>query len=555
MSKKKPLKEQLEEEEKKLKIFSNFEVPTKPENIKQRIKSETLSIKNKNTILKTVEIGNDPNFKQYINYLHILRKKEEEEYLEYLRSLNRKDPLLSKLDVNKKISFPDFCEKFKINPYLFDYFDYYEIQKINKKKTAELIKKIKERIKREKKQLNSNEKKSTSLDDMDKNYKIFKRRVSLISNKTVLKDEKRLSLENLSDKNKFFIEGIDFNLIKNLYPEIEENDKKYLDLCLNNEIQKERKKFYKTIKDKENSKKNSITNYFFDSDEYTISHTLSQKSQNKLNRLKLTINNKLDRLDKDRPKTSKTLPNNESNYLRYLNYIPNTSKYKHINYQKDLIFNNEFMSNKNNRLKNIFKNKYNNIKTDSNIYSKNNLLTKTNNVLNNVNRIKSVLKRDKIYTSKTITRANTAFKKTDGINAEKNRMEKLMKDNKKSYKKYKDMKEKVEKKRNLKVFKELKEMTKSNEKNGIESTDIFCKTLNDLCKEEKKENNKYKKFLKYNYNYKLEKLQKDSVDTKNTEKNIEKIMHSYELLKLNIKKRYKEINNIIKRSKKKSKYF
>ena len=43
---------------------------------------------------------------------------------------NKKDSYLNKLDVNKKISFTDFEEKFQINSYLMNYFDYYEIQKI-----------------------------------------------------------------------------------------------------------------------------------------------------------------------------------------------------------------------------------------------------------------------------------------------------------------------------------------------------------------------------------------------------------------------------------------
>ena len=44
--------------------------------------------------------------------------------------------------------------------------------------------------------------------------------------------------ENL-DRNNIYIEGIDFNLIKNLYPEIERNEKKMQKLCIINEIKKE----------------------------------------------------------------------------------------------------------------------------------------------------------------------------------------------------------------------------------------------------------------------------------------------------------------------------
>ena len=85
--------------------------------------------------MKTVDYGNDVNFQKYMIYLDNLRRKEEEELLELLKQKNKKNPLLSKLDINKKISFPEFCDKYKINPFLMNYFDYYEIQKINKKIT------------------------------------------------------------------------------------------------------------------------------------------------------------------------------------------------------------------------------------------------------------------------------------------------------------------------------------------------------------------------------------------------------------------------------------
>ena len=104
-------------------------------------------------------------------YLNKLQKQAEAEYLEYLKEKNKKDPYLSKLNVNQKISFPDFCEKFNINSFLIDYFDYYEIQKINKKKTAELIKKLKAKLKREK---NNNKRESSAGENIDKSYSKIK---------------------------------------------------------------------------------------------------------------------------------------------------------------------------------------------------------------------------------------------------------------------------------------------------------------------------------------------------------------------------------------------
>ena len=545
MSKNKDSEIKIEDEKKKIKIFSNFIIPPKVESIKNRIKTSSSTMKKNHRILTTVEIGNDPNFKKYIKYLEGIRKKEQEEYLEYLRQKNRKDPLLVKLSIDRQITFPEFCDKFKINTYLIDYFDYYEIQKINKKKTAELIKKIKERIKKEKNKLNNKENAQIeNIENIDKNYKYFKRRINLINPQKLKKEEKRLSMDNFKDKNSIKIEGIDFDLIKNIYPELEENDKKILNLYINNEIEQEKKNFYKNIYNK-----NTKTEPKFYSDKYTITHTLEKRSQRKLNRLKTLINKKKDKLDIDyvRPKTSKTLPNEEEKEIFYLNYIPNSSKYKHINFQKNLIFNNEFINNKN--IKNKFRNKYNNIKTETDIFPEKKLLKKSSQVINNLNKIKSVLKQDKKYTSKTIERANTAFKRNEFINSEKRNFDKLMKDNNKGFNKYLEIKEKIKKKRKFNIFKDLKEMTKTAGKNTLEATDIFSKLLNSLCKEEKKEKKKYYKFANNNYYLKLNQLRENNGINEDAKENLEGIKKSYEILMLKIKKRYNEINNIMKNSK------
>ena len=547
-------KDEKEEKKDKEQIFSNFQIPKKTENIKLRINTDTLTIKKKNKILNTVEYGNDVNFRQYMLYLDNMRKKEEEEYLEYLRQKNKQNPLLSKLDINKKISFPDFCEKYKFNPYMINYFDYYEIQKINKKQTAELIKKIKKKIKKksliyEEKNLNLNNiikdsDKKNKFKQIEDSFTNFKRRISLLNMKQYKNSaEKRLSTqESYNHKNKIYIDGIDFNLIKSFLPEFEENEKKYQNILLINELKKEKDNFYKIMNSRPLSKKNS--NNKFISDEFTITHSLDTKSQRKLKRLKLLIKQKL---DKYRPKTTKTL---RSNDFLYLNYIPNSSKYKHINYHKNLIFNNESLTSKNERSIS----KYNNIKTESDLYQAKDLLMKSNKVINNLNKIKTVLKQDKNYTSKTINRASTAFKRINRIKADQRLMENLMKDNKKSINKIKEMKEKMKNNEKFHVFKDFKEITKSSEKNNIELTDIFNKTLNSLCREEKKENKNYNFFLKNNYYLKLEGIQEDNYENEKAKENLKNYALSYQKLKLKIQKRYKEINNIIKTSKKKSKF-
>jgi len=559
----KKIKEEINNKE-KTRLFTNFKTSNKTVNLKSRINSNKLNIKNNNRILSTVSYGNDPNFQEYMLHLDNLRKKEKEEYLEYIRQKNKKDPLLSKLDVNKKISFSDFYDRFKVNNFIMNYFDYYEIQKINKKKTAEMIQKIKQKLKNKKMSLKlkyeqnnsknsnhsyNNSENSEEIKSNSESFKNFKRRISLINSnnyRNSLNLREKINIKNfISDKKKgsIYNDGIDFNLIKAIYADIEENDKKINELLLINEIEKEKNLYINKSTNSKNYNKNNYT-----PDKYSIAHSLDKKSTTKLKRLKLLIDKKL---EKDRPKTTKTL---SINAFQYLNYIPNTSKYKHINYQKNLIFNNEFTNTKKPKNKiNNKKNKYNNIKTESNIFSEKNLLFKSNKLINNLSQIKSVLKKDKNYTSKKISRANTAFKRNYRIKSDQRLMESLMKDNKKNISKIKQIKEKFLKKEKINVFKELKEMTKLTDKNSIESTEIFSKTLNTLCKEERKENKRYKNFIKNNYYLKLEELEENNLENEKAKDNIHNYMLSYEKLKLNIKKRYKEINNIIKNSKKKSK--
>ena len=129
-----------------------------------------------------------------------------------------------------------------------------------------------------------------------------------------------------------------------------------------------------------------------------------------------------------------------------------------------------------------------------------------------------------------------------------------MKDKKKNINKIKEMKDKMKNNEKLNVFNEFKDMTKKIEKNKIELTDVFTKTLNSLCKEEKKFNKQYNFFLKNNYKLKLEGIEEDNIENKKAKENIQNYSHSYEKLKMKILKRYRDINNIIKTSKQKSKF-
>ena len=85
-------------------------------------------------------------------------------------------------------------------------------------------------------------------------------------------------------------------------------------------------------------------------------------------------------------------------------------------------------------------------------------MIKSNKLINNLNQIKSVLKKDKNYTSKTINRASTAFR--NRAKFDQRFMEGLMNNNKKTIKKIKEIKEKMEKKEKFHVFQQLKEIIK-----------------------------------------------------------------------------------------------
>ena len=74
----------------------------------------------------------------------------------------------------------------------------------------------------------------------------------------------------------------------------------------------------------------------------------------------------------------------------------------------------------------------------------------------------------------------------------------------------------MEKKEKFHVFQQLKEIIKSNEKNRIETTDTFTKTINELFKEEKKENKKYNNFMKNNFYLKLEGINEDNIENLKT---------------------------------------
>ena len=117
----------------KKKVFENIHIGKKDMHLRKRIKSSCGVISKNNKLMKKVGYGNDLSYQKYMLYLDKIRER----YQTDLNTLNEKSNRDNALDKNqllsKKISFSEFSNKFKVNPYLLQYFDYYDIQKINRK--------------------------------------------------------------------------------------------------------------------------------------------------------------------------------------------------------------------------------------------------------------------------------------------------------------------------------------------------------------------------------------------------------------------------------------
>lgn len=125
------------------KIFENIKVGKKDSGIKRKFNSSNYTVKKNYKLMKGVSYGNDINYQRYMAYLDKIREGEELDISENLNEKNNKD-FSSDLDINKllskKISFSEFVNKYKINPYIMQYFDYFDIQKINRKEIERNLK-------------------------------------------------------------------------------------------------------------------------------------------------------------------------------------------------------------------------------------------------------------------------------------------------------------------------------------------------------------------------------------------------------------------------------
>ena len=569
------------------KVFDSIKIGRKEILLNSRIKSSRQTINKSKKLMKGASYGKDLNYQQYMLYLDKLREKQEMD-LKYNNEKDKNDSMKDKDKLlRKRISFSDFSNKFKLNPHLINYFDYYDIQKINRKEV--------ERFFMEEEKNNNNQikiesdLKSESDEEKDKNMKTIKTIPTdsgydkskfgyLLSNK---KSNKKLNKKY----KKLNLSGVDFNLINKISSETLKVNKEIEHLKFIEELKKEKEKIYKNIiknmhnPDEEEKDKKIIINEIDNIvDQYSIFHSVEAKSVRKLKRLKSKIDKKIDQHIAPKRKLSKTIYQNTPTYFTY---IPNSAKYKDISCQKDCLFNKEFKiiktrnashkSFKNikihNSISNIHQiNKINNlIKTQKNNFTNKeayfltcneNLLTKSNNIIGDLKDIKLLLKKDRNYTSKTINRASSNYFKSRTRRQDRKLMEQIMKENIIDHSKIEEMRKKRKNKddEQLNIFNLLKQVNGGFERDNKFYPNVhvlFSKSLNSLCREEKKENKEYNFIIKNHYHLKLENDEMKQ-NVKNIKDNIEEKQVLVNILNLKIHEKCEKINDIISQSDKNS---
>jgi hypothetical protein len=380
---------------------------------------------------------------------------------------------------------------------------------------------------------------------------------------------------------KINLSGIDFDLIGKISSETSKVNKEIEHLNYLKDLKKQKEKLFKKVskamqKSEEKDKKIDIDSLV---DEYTISHKNESKNVNKLNKLKSNIQKKIKKLEvqnlNKKRTLSKTMYQNTPTYFRY---IPNSSKYKHISYQKENLFNKEFETDR--KADMSFK-KYNNksktnndsiskseqihkistlIKTQKNNFSNaesyfltnnDNLLTKSNNVLDHLKEIKFVLKKDRNYTTSTINRANNNYMQTRRGKRDQKLVGRIINDSKQDIDKFREIQKKRKNKDYLEennIFRKLKQVNggfERDKKVNVNSVHtLFSKSLNAMCKDEKKENKNYNHMIKSSYYLKLEnEIMNEKI--KNMKNNIKKRQVYVNILNYNIQRKCTKINDII----------
>ena len=565
------------------KIFENIYIGKKDMHIRRRIKSSCGVISKNNKLMKKVGYGNDPNYQKYMLYLDKIREKYQTD-LNSLNEKSKRDIILDKNQLlSKKISFSEFSNKFKINPYLLQYYDYYDIQKINRKDLERILREEENNLRLKTEPDFSDDSQGENKKKLRMNKTDINKYENYLNNNNNFNNYKSSKKINKQYK-KINLSGIDFNLIDKISAETSKVNKEIEHINYLKDLQKQKEKiFRKAYRAMQKSEEKNIK-IDVDSlvDEYTISHKNESKNVNKLNKLKSHIQKKIKKLEvQDLHKTrklSKTIYQNTPTYFRY---IPNSSQYKHISYQKENLFNNDFKSNKKRDLS--FK-KYNNnskanndsitkseqihkinnlIKTQKNNFSNaesyfltnnDNLLTKSNNILGHLKDIKFVLKKDRNYTTNSINRANNNYMQTKRGKQDQKLVGRIMKDSKEDIDKFREIQKTRKNKDHFEennIFRTLKQVSggfERDKKVNLNSVhNQFSKSLNAMCKDEKKENINYNHMMKSSYYLKLE---NDVMNEKiqNMKNNIKKRQIFVNILNYDIQRKCAKINDIIDKS-------
>ena len=571
------------------KVFDNITIGKKEIFLNRRIKSSRQTINKSKKIMKDINYGKDLDYQQYMLYLDKLREKQEMD-LKYNSEKDKNDNTKDKNKLlRKRISFSDFSNKFKVNPHLINYFDYYDIQKINRKEVERFFK---EEEKNNNNQIKTESNiKSESDEEKEKGkiteaIKTIQAESSYDRNRYDYLFASKLGSKTRNKKyKKLDLSGVDFNLINKISSQTLKVNKEIEHLNFIEKLKKEKEKIYKSITkgvqipDQEEKDK-KIINTEIDNmvDQYSIFHSVEAKSIRKLKRLKSKIDKKIDQHIAPKRKLSKTIYQNTSTYFIY---IPNSAKYKDISCQKDCLFNKEFKTikarqmshksfkniKKHNSINNIHQiNKINNlIKTQKNNFtnkeayfltSNENLLIKSNNIIGDLKDIKLLLKKDRNYTSKTINRASSNYFKSRRRRQDRKLMEQIMKENIIDYLKIEEMRKKRKNKddEQINIFNILKQVDGGFERDNKFYPNVhmlFSKSLNSLCREEKRENKEYNFIIKNHYHLKLENDEMKQ-NVKNIKDNIEQKQILVNILNLKIHEKCEEINDIISQSDKNS---
>ena len=559
------------------KVFENIHVGKKDILLRKRIKSSCGVINKNNKLMKKVGYGNDVNYQKYMLYLDKIR----ESYQTELNTLNEKSKRDNAIDKNqllsKKISFSEFSNKFKINPYLLEYFDYYDIQKINRKDLKRLLRKEENNL------LLKTESEFSDDSQREKKKKLRMNKTDINKYENYLNNQCNnfKNTKKINQYKQINLSGIDFDLIDKISSETTKVKKEIEHINYLKDLKKQKEKiFKKALKAMQKSEEKNVK-IDVDSlvDEYTISHKNESKNVKKLNRLKSNIQKKIKKLEvqnlNKKRTLSKTMYQNTPTYFRY---IPNSSKYKHISYQKENLFNKEFETDR--KADMSFK-KYNNksktnndsiskseqihkistlIKTKKNNFSNaesyfltnnDNLLTKSNNVLDHLKEIKFVLKKDRNYTTSTINRANNNYMQTRRGKRDQKLVGRIINDSKQDIDKFREIQKKRKNKDYLEennIFRKLKQVNggfERDKKVNVNSVHtLFSKSLNAMCKDEKKENKNYNHMIKSSYYLKLEnEIMNEKI--KNMKNNIKKRQVYVNILNYNIQRKCTKINDII----------